>query len=99
VSGVRSMSENGATCRESGFSATQAELCLRRSTEPLAKDALRACTEEAVKLGAFGVPFMVLEGSGVDETHKVWFGAESLHKMAWVLGKPWMEAPQASSKL
>ena len=66
-------------------------------TAPEAKMALKVTTEEAALEGAFGVPYMCLQGPAVARSHRAWFGADSLPTIAHVLGK--QVVVRANSKL
>jgi 2-hydroxychromene-2-carboxylate isomerase len=61
------------------------------------KQLLRTATDEAAHEGAFGVPYMCLDGPGVSPSHRVWFGADALPTIAHVLGKQFVVP--TSSKL
>lgn len=61
---------------------------LRDSQGPAAKATLRAATAEAVAEKAFGLPYIVLQGEGVDAGSRHWFGAQSLHDLGLLLGHP-----------
>jgi 2-hydroxychromene-2-carboxylate isomerase len=54
---------------------------------PETKKLLKIATEEAAHEGAFGVPYMCLDGPSISRAHRIWFGADSLPTIAHVLGK------------
>ena len=47
------------------------------------KDKLRHNTEEAIKLGAFGAPFIVVDD-------QIYFGSDRLEQMAFTHNLPWV---------
>ena len=63
------------------------------------KRTLRSNTEEAIKLGAFGFPYIHLHGDDIPEDCRFWFGTDRLEQVAHVLGKPWIGVAQIASKL
>jgi glutathione S-transferase kappa 1 len=75
--------------RDCDYSSEEAQALLAASSSPSVKDTLRRTTEEAIRLGAFGVPFMSLEGDSVPDDCRCWFGSDRLEQIAAVLQKPW----------
>jgi DSBA-like thioredoxin domain len=75
--------------RDCGYSAHEAEQLVAASGAPSIKEELRLATEEALRLGAFGTPFIVLSGEGIPEDCRVFFGSDRLEHIAAVLGKQW----------
>ena len=75
-------------CRDSGFSEVQATELLKESTGIDCRDALKSFRAEAIAEKAFGVPYMVLDGQGVEKWNRHWFGADSLYSLGMLLGHP-----------
>lgn len=84
------------SCRASGFSPDEVDSLMAARSTAEVKQALKTATEEAAHEGAFGVPYMCLEGPGISKYHRVWFGVDALYTMAAVLGKKVAE-PEISS--
>jgi 2-hydroxychromene-2-carboxylate isomerase len=84
-------------CRDSGFSHDEATSLVVAAATPEVKEALKIASSEAAKEGAFGVPYMCLDGPGIPARHRHWFGADVLPTVALVLGVPF--TPQPVSKL
>jgi 2-hydroxychromene-2-carboxylate isomerase len=74
-------------CRASGFTQDVVGDLITASASPEMKQALIAATAEAAHEGAFGVPFMCLDGPGIPKSQRVWFGADALPTIAHVLNK------------
>lgn len=86
-------------CRDAGLSSRAAASAVRRRNDASVKKALMDATAEAVAAGAFGVPFMTLEGQGVPRDSRVWFGTDRLDQLAAVLQQPWLGCQMPSPKL
>ena len=63
-----------------------------------AKALLRANTEEAVALGAYGVPTMVVSGSGLLQEPSLFFGSDRFEQLAFLAEKPWFGPDPATLK-
>jgi 2-hydroxychromene-2-carboxylate isomerase len=92
---------NAGACRRAEFSLKEAQDLLRESGSTANKQALRDSTDEAIQHGAFGVPYIHVEGDGIAPEDSFFWGADRLEQMAHVLGKPWLGIPNAkhTSKL
>lgn len=80
------------TCRASAFTDSEAKDFIAATTTPEIKAALKTATDEAAHEGAFGVPYMCLDGPDIAPSHRCWFGADALPTIAHVLGKQFMVA-------
>ncbi|KAL8578227.1 hypothetical protein ACOMHN_040988 [Nucella lapillus] len=70
---------------------------LTRMNSSEVKDKLKATTQEALDLGCFGAPFLVVH---VDGREEVFFGADRFPMMAMVIGETWTGPnPDKASKL
>ena len=79
-----------STCRASAFTRSEAMDLIAATSTPEIKATLKAATDEAAHEGAFGVPYMCLDGPGIARSHRCWFGADALPTIAHVLGKQFM---------
>ena len=89
------MLSKAVPCRSAGYSVHQAQQTVSQINSTEVKQALRAATEEAVKQGAFGAPWMHLQGDGIAAEDRFFFGADRLEQVACVLGERWLGLPGA----
>lgn len=75
--------------RESGYSAEDAEGLLQAADAADVKAGLRQATHEAIALGVFGVPWIVVAGHRVPGGRQAFFGSDRLDQVAAILAKPW----------
>jgi len=69
--------------------STQVALCAGAGSEG-AKGLLRANTTEAVALGAFGAPSLLVSGvPGLLPRGELFFGSDRFEQLAFLCGKPW----------
>ena len=78
-------------------SEVAAELC-RLSKRPEIKQKLKDVTEEAIELGAFGMPCTVATPPGYDKP-QLYFGSDRLELFAHEMGFPWKGPQPDKSKL
>eukprot|EP00238_Polyblepharides_amylifera_P000498 CAMPEP_0196572732 /NCGR_PEP_ID=MMETSP1081-20130531/2722_1 /TAXON_ID=36882 /ORGANISM="Pyramimonas amylifera, Strain CCMP720" /LENGTH=133 /DNA_ID=CAMNT_0041890145 /DNA_START=407 /DNA_END=805 /DNA_ORIENTATION=+ len=84
-------------CAAAGLSSSTARDLLEASTSAKVKERLTANTESAVKLGAYGVPFIEVhsselrkdESKNIKDGEMVFFGSDRFEQMAFFLGKQW----------
>jgi len=84
--------------KSAGMSAAQSEELLKLSTDRAVADKLKAVTQEALDLGAFGAPIIVAHVN--NEKHMFW-GSDRIELLAHLLGEKY-EGPlreYAASKL
>lgn len=77
-----------------GNDAAKAESCVAAASSAEVKKLLKANTSEALELGAFGAPYMVISGhereaSGAPEEMLV-FGSDRFEQVAWAIRRPWL---------
>ncbi|XP_050391468.1 glutathione S-transferase kappa 1 [Patella vulgata] len=72
-----------------------AEALAKMTTQPI-KDRLKSHTERAIKLYAFGAPFIVAHVNGKEE---VVFGSDRFPILARILGEEWLGPVPSNSKL
>eukprot|EP00241_Pyramimonas_parkeae_P010410 CAMPEP_0114257050 /NCGR_PEP_ID=MMETSP0058-20121206/18507_1 /TAXON_ID=36894 /ORGANISM="Pyramimonas parkeae, CCMP726" /LENGTH=247 /DNA_ID=CAMNT_0001371713 /DNA_START=28 /DNA_END=771 /DNA_ORIENTATION=- len=89
-------------CKDAGLSDGAASLLLAASTSSTVKQELKANTERAIGLGAYGVPWIVIPASEfvmqesvqsknvVATGHVTFFGSDRFEQIAYLLGKPWL---------
>ncbi|KAK7496800.1 hypothetical protein BaRGS_00012009 [Batillaria attramentaria] len=86
-----------AAAEKAGLSKDVIDDALARMTAPEVKDRLRAYTQEALDLGAFGAPFIVAHVNGKKE---IFFGSDRFPVMAMVIGEEWKgPRPGSASRL
>lgn len=91
--------DQGVACSDAGMDEAAANAAIQAASKPAAKEALQRQTQEAIDAGAFGLPFMVLEGEDVPKDCRKWFGADRLEQIAVALDKPWLRGPAQTAKL
>ena len=85
-------------CGAGGLQPADIEVTLASIGEAVVKETLRSSVEEAIELGAFGAPFMVVSKPGLPEgvggvdgdVPIVFFGSDRFEQMAFTLGLPWV---------
>jgi len=75
-------------CTESGLSAEQADAVMAHIDDKEVVGLLKGAVGEAVKLGAYGAPFMVVRTEG-EADEQVYFGSDRFEVMAFRMAKPW----------
>ena len=75
-----------------GLSESQIKELFQRSTQETIKEALKTKTQEALSLGAFGAPFIIVK----DE---IFFGSDRFDQIAALLNKPWLGYVPMKQKL
>lgn len=85
-------------CDKAGLNVAEANALVAASAADEAKAALRATTDEAVALGAYGVPWIVVRpplrrapprGAGKPGEPMCFFGSDRFEQIAFLLGERW----------
>ncbi|XP_065199233.1 glutathione S-transferase kappa 1-like [Sycon ciliatum] len=76
-------------CAKAGMSTGTAEELCRLAQTPEIKDKLKAATQEAVDVGAYGLPVFTIQLSKFSKP-QMFFGSDRLELMAFLAGKPWL---------
>lgn len=87
-------------CVRAGFSSDAVSELVAAAEGSDCRDTLQANTDEALGLGAFGAPFLVVHSDQLAAAESVFFGSDRFEQIAFLLGKPWWGPwPAAVSKL
>jgi len=94
----KNIADKGVLAEVATAAGVSSDLVLGANDDPACKAELKASTERAVALGAFGLPFVVLDQDGAIETY---FGNDRLPMLDERLrrGKPWPLPPGVEVKL
>ena len=73
-----------------GNDTAKAESCVAAASSAEVKELLKTNTSEALELGAFGAPYMVISGASGAPEEMLVFGSDRFEQVAWAIRRPWL---------
>lgn len=88
-----------SACRSAGIDEQDSATLLRHAQSEPCKQAVKKWTDESIRLGAYGFPFMHVQGPTVPDGSQMYFGSDRIEQIAMALQRPYLGLPNHKSRL